>query len=90
MSKPYIGAKVKYCGHDGYFVADIFLVAGANVVRGNGRINGDTIIRPAKNCTHHLHDFPKSGFWGSSSGIFVVPQEQVVELVDIEQEDPAG
>ena len=80
MSEPAMGARVKYCGHDGYFIADIFKVGNCNVVRANGPVTGDTIKRPAKNITHELSDFPKPGFWGSQVGVFVVPCEQVKKV----------
>lgn len=80
MSEAAIGARVKYCGHDGYFIADIFKIGDCNVVRANGPVTGDTIQRPAKNITHELTDFPKAGFWGSHIGVFVVPCEQVKKV----------
>jgi hypothetical protein len=80
MSKEKMGAKVQYCGHDGTFVADIFLVSGANVVRANGPIKHWNLVRPAKGATHHLMDFPTAGFWRPDIGVFVVPETQVKEL----------
>lgn len=74
------GARVRYCGHDAWFIADIVDVAGATVVRATGPISGDTLNRPGTNATHHIRDFPKLGFWRPDLGVFVVPQEQVVEL----------
>jgi hypothetical protein len=80
MSKAKMGARVAYCGHDGYFVADIFEIEGVNVVRANGKVSGDSIIRPADAATHHLSDFPGPGFWRPDLGVFVVPSDQVKEL----------
>lgn len=91
MSKPAIGALVQFCGHEGFFIADIFEIEGVNVVRANGPINTDSNNKKptAKNafvrgdtskCTHHLEDFPKMGFWKPALGIFVVPKDQVTEL----------
>lgn len=80
MSKAYMGAKVQYCGHNGTFIADIFEIDGVNVVRASGAVTGENIERPAKNATHHLLDFPRTGFWRPDIGIFVVPKKQVEEL----------
>lgn len=79
MSKPKMGAKVQYCGHNGTFVADIFLIGDVNVVRANGPVNAGNLERPAKHPTHHLMDFPQAGFWSPDRGIFVVPKAQVKE-----------
>ena len=80
MSKAKMGAVVQYCGHNGTFIADIFEVAGANVVRANGPVTGGNLMRPAKGATHHLQDFPVGGFWRPDLGTFVVPENQVTEL----------
>lgn len=78
-----IGALVRFCGHEGVFVADIFEVGNACVVHASGPVSGDTIDRdPAalKAATHHLVDFPKAGFWKPRLGVFVVPKAQVKTL----------
>lgn len=80
MSKAAMGATVCYCGHDGTFIADVFEVAGANVVRANGPITPGNLKRPAKGATHHLMDFPTAGFWRPDLGVFVVPKAQVEKL----------
>jgi hypothetical protein len=84
MSKGCMGARVIYCGHDGYFVADIFLVAGANVIRADGPINLGNLIRPARQKaetpTHTMVDFPVGGFWRPDLGVFVVPKDQVKKI----------
>lgn len=77
MSQPKSGAIIKYCGHDASFVADIYLIEGANVIRPNRPITEETLERPAKGATHHLVDFPSSGFWRPDLGVFVVPENQV-------------
>lgn len=83
MTKTTMGAFVKYCGHEGGFVADLIVVAGACIVRANGPISGDNIIR-RKNAvyTHHLMDFPTAGFWRPDLGVFVVPVEQCRKLTN--------
>jgi len=81
--KPYMGAQVLYGGHDGYFMADIFVVGRAAVVKaGSERISGDTLFRNQEfgPPTHHLSDFPKPGMWCPERGIFVVPAGQVKPL----------
>ncbi len=81
MSESKMGAKVKYCGHDGWFIADIFELKGVNVVRGNGRIRYETLNKPAHpEATHHLTDCPDSGVWMPDIGVFVVPKSQVKEI----------
>ena len=80
MSKAKMGTIVQYCGHDGFFVADIFKVGNVNVVKANGPVTPDSIRRPAQNATHHLVDFPSAGFWRPDIGVFVVPKAQVKEL----------
>lgn len=93
MAKAHMGAKVKYCGHEAYFVADIFEVAGANVIRANGPINDylvrnpngrledlDQLNHPNHGLTHHVSDFPQPGFWRPDLGVLVVPADQVTKL----------
>lgn len=80
MSKSKMGALVAYCGHNGSFVADIFEIAGANVVRANGKVTPSNIRRPLDGSeTHHLSD-SKPCFWRPDLGVFVVPKDQVTEL----------
>ena len=80
MSEAAIGAMVRYCGHNGTFVADIFRIAGVNVIRANGPVTMKTLTRPAKAPTHQLEDFPQAGFWRPDLGVFVVPEAQVTKL----------
>ena len=80
MSKAAIGAIVQYCGHDGTFVADIFVVGNTNVVRASRNVSPENLERPARGATHLVSDFPIRGFWRPDLGIFVVPQKQVVNL----------
>jgi hypothetical protein len=81
MSKAAIGARVLYCNHSGYFIADIFEVEGVNVVRANGKVTPGNLIRTSPDsCTHHMTDFPKTGFWRPDLGVFVVPKSQVKAL----------
>jgi hypothetical protein len=80
MCEAKVGAYVKYCGHDGYFVADIFKINGVNVVHANGPVTPANLIRPADGATHFLSDFPSGGFWNPRKGVFVVPEKQVKEI----------
>lgn len=81
MSASQMGARVLYCGHKGWFVADIFRVGTANVIRANGPVKPETIERVSLElATHHLSDFPEAGFWRPDLGIFVVPEKQVQTL----------
>ena len=81
MSKAYMGARVMYCGHNGWFVADIFRIGNVNVVKANGPITESTLVR-GKNeeATHNVSDFPSAGCWAASRGFLVVPASQVKEL----------
>lgn len=82
MSDSYTGATVRYCGHRGTFVADIFRVAGANIVRATGPITGETLNRKNfEHATHYVGDFPDAGFWRPDLGVLVVPEAQVKLLL---------
>ena|ERR1700761_2501519 len=81
VRKTAVGAKVMYCGHNGWFAADIVTVAGALVVRASCAVTGDNIKRDSlSEATHHLSDFPVAGFWRPDLGVFVVPEDQVTVL----------
>lgn len=80
MRAPAMGARVQFCGHDATFIADIYRVEGANVVRAVGPVNDKTLNRPGVDATHHLVDFPSAGFWRPDLGVFVVPERQVTDL----------
>jgi hypothetical protein len=75
-----MGAIVQFCGHNGCFIADIYEIEGANVVRASGPVTAANLDRRAVP-THHVSDFPKPGFWRPELGVFVVPKRQVRELV---------
>lgn len=73
-----MGARVLYCGHSGWFVADIFLVGNANVIKANGPIDPGKLVRGRDDeATHHVVDFPKAGCWAPQRGFLVVPEGQV-------------
>lgn len=76
------GARVMYCGHNGWFVADIWRVRDAVVVRGPAKgVSPGTIVRGQnREGTHRLVDFPSAGFWRPDLGLFVVPADQVTLL----------
>jgi hypothetical protein len=81
VAKPKMGAKVMYCGHDGWFVADIFLVGNVNVVKANGPITASNLVRGRnEEATHHVMDFPSGGCWSPDRGFLIVPQAQVKTL----------
>ena len=83
MSKAYMGAVVRYCGHEGTFIADIRLVAGANVINANGPVTGESLNRDPADyalATHQLDDFPEAGGWFPRRGFFVVPEKQVTQI----------
>ncbi len=86
MSVSKMGANVKFCGHEGWFRADIFVVGNVNVIRANGPVTGNNIIRKNMDyITHTMTDFPKAGFWRPDLGVFVLPKAQVKEIRKIEK-----
>jgi hypothetical protein len=89
MSKSMIGARILYCGHVGWFVADIYKIGTANVVRANGPVTPENVVRDSlQSVTHELKDFPVAGFWRPDLGIFVVPSAQVVRIRNIPARAP--
>ncbi len=84
MSEAAIGARVQYCGHEGWFVADIHHFSGINVVVAGSTCTPVTPLNIVRNCmdevTHHLVDYPSAGYWNPRRGIFVVPENQVTDL----------
>lgn len=78
-NKSHMGAKVQYCGHDASFYADIIDLNGVCLVVGMPKID-NVLARPAVNCTHHLKDFPRVGYWSPLRGFFMVPSNQVIDL----------
>jgi hypothetical protein len=86
MSESKIGAKVLYCGHNGWFIADIFKIGNVNVVRANGEVTPGNINRQnLDEATHQIEDFPVGGFWRPDIGVFVVPEDQV-QAVDLQDD----
>jgi len=73
---------VAYCGHNGWFVADIHLINGVNVVKANGPVNGGNLERDMDEVTHHLSDMPRAGYWNPNIGVFVVPASQVTLITE--------
>lgn len=72
-----MGAKVMFCGHAGWFMADIFDLGPMNVIKANGPITTDNIIRTnISDATHHVSDYPQRGFWCPERGVLVVRKAQ--------------
>lgn len=65
-----------FCGHKGYFIADVIGVGSAWVVRANGPVSADNIIRRDvdEEATHIVSDM-WGGFWRPDLGVFVVPNK---------------
>jgi hypothetical protein len=83
--KSKMGAQVQFCGHAGYFMADIFIIGNVAAVRANGPVTPGNIFRnneygPA---THIVLDFPLPGLWAPDRGVFVVPIAQVKVLQEV-------
>jgi hypothetical protein len=76
MRKAMIGATVIFCGHRGFFLADIMQVGSAFVVRANGPVTPANIIREGVDeaSTHIVSDM-WGGFWRPDLGVFVVPSK---------------
>lgn len=74
-----VGANIMYCGHAGYFVADILYMGPVAVVSASGPVTPGNIHRHGElgSATHQLMDFPMGGYWKPERGVFVVPAEQV-------------
>lgn len=80
-AKSAIGARVQFCGHNGWFIADIIRIGNATAVRANGPVTPSNIHRTEiHTITHRLTDFPSAGLWQADRGIFVVPEAQVTEV----------
>jgi len=83
MAKAYVGALVRYCGHLGTFVADIYEVGNANVIHPSTPVTMENLNRDPvdyEHATHHMVDHPVGGFWRPRIGVFVVPAKQVTIL----------
>ena len=74
-----MAVKIRYCGHDAWFIADVIHVAGAVVIKGNGPIE-QHLNRPGDGATHQLTDFPGPVYWNPRLGVFVVPKKQFTEI----------
>lgn len=74
-------AIIRYCGHDASFVADIYMVGTAAVVRATGPITQERrLTRPYdQKWTHWVIDNPDQGFWRPDLGVLVVPQTQLLK-----------
>lgn len=81
MAKAAMGANVMFCGHNGWFIADIFEIDGVNVVVANGMVRYSTLVTKEPDmATHHISDFPRIGCWKPDRGFFVVPKNQVTVI----------
>lgn len=77
-----VGAVVRYCGHNGAFIADILPVGTAMVVRASAPVTMEKLNRSEKffaSATHHISDH-LGGFWRPELGVFVVPVAALEEL----------
>lgn len=76
------GKFIQYCSERGGFVADVYKVAGAVVVRAAlVPCNPNTLDRRGtRKYDFKLIDFPKPGFWRPDLGVFVVPRNQLKKV----------
>jgi hypothetical protein len=77
-----MGVNVQFCGHNGYFIADVRRVAGAVAIQAAGPVSPDNLVRDNNfgRATHIVVDFPVPGLWKPALGVFVVPEDQFREL----------
>lgn len=82
IKESYMGANVVFCGHRGYFIADIHVVGNVAVVALSAPVSPGELCRDNEfgKPTHLMVDFPTGGYWKPSKGIFVVPVRQVRKL----------
>jgi hypothetical protein len=81
MSESFTGARVMFCGHAGWFVADIHKIAGACLVRASAPVTPGNIVRGRDNeATHHMVDAPEPCYWNPQLGVFCCPAKQVRKL----------
>lgn len=75
------GARVQFCNHQGWFVADIRVVGTSYVVVANGPVTPDNINRgQMEMATHVVRDWPEPCVWKPERGFFVVPSGQIQVL----------
>lgn len=80
MAKARVGAKVMFCNHDGWFIADVHRIGNVNLVKAAQPVKAENIVRGRNSeATHHLSD-GRGGYWKPLQGIFVVPASAVREL----------
>jgi hypothetical protein len=79
-----VGANVIFCGHAGYFVADVLKLEGVAVVHASAPVTPAGLFRHEElgRATHRVVDFPVAGFWKPRAGVFVVPIAQFTEVPD--------
>jgi hypothetical protein len=73
--------RIRYCGHDAVFTADLLFIDTVVVIRHDGPLLLDTIQRPATDAAYHMSDFPNPGFWRPDIGVFVIPVNQLRSLL---------
>lgn len=68
--------KVVFCGHDGYFFADVIVTPFAVVVIASKPVIPGELIRPAVGADWKIVDY-EGGYWSPSTGRFVLPRKAV-------------
>jgi hypothetical protein len=74
------GVRVIYCGHNGWFIADVYWWGDTCLVHTDGPVSGSSLNRPAVDCDYQLSDSPVAGFWNPQKGIFMVPKSQMTKV----------
>lgn len=72
-----IGAIIRYCGHDAWFVADVMQVGNTLVIRAPTAVTMENVRRPCRpDYDFHIDDFNPC-FWRPDLGVFVVTVKSV-------------
>ena len=82
------GVLIKLAGHELFFMADLYVVGTAVVVRANGPLSQhnafykEQLPEALRNKPYLLmQDRPVSGFWREELGVFCVPADQLTPVI---------
>lgn len=83
-SDAWTNQRVLFCGHKGWFPADVFITPYAVAVTGNGpyRVAGDTLKRTElETAQWHITD-AHGGYWGPNHAMFLLPRKALTQITD--------
>lgn len=81
-SEAWLKRRIQYCGHRGYFMADVFRMGDTICVRAKKPVTPDSLIRKDFNpesCHFHIQDSPYPGGWWPHLGLFLIPKYQLTK-----------